>query len=474
MSSTPETEYWLICPVCHKPNPAGTRFCKHCWGAALRSQKPVSTKELEEILERRETHLRRRRRIVRIAISLASLFVAAAIVLPILYNYTDLLSRPLETLNSNSQPGEWAMFRHDIANTGAAKTSDALPQGILKWTFTTGGAIHSSPALADGTVYFGSEDYKLYAVDAATGVKRWEFLTGSFVESTPAIVGGIVYFGSNDGALYALDAKSGEMVWEFRTPYAIMSSPAVANGMVIFGADDYSVYALDALKGTRLWKVDTRGPVKSSPVVSEGIVYIGSGGEYVYAINAVDGRVRLRFMTYSAVFASPAVTDRTALFANSNGYLYAVNGNARNWPLEYNIRPYWLQLSAFGSPVVPMPPSPSGSMWGLRLGRVVSSSPVLAGDSLYIGADNNLLAIDLKNRQKLWSFRTQGAVRSTPAVAGNTIYVGSEDGRLYAVDIATGEKLWDFATGDKITSSPTVADGTVYIGSHDGKLYAIK
>ena len=473
MSSTPETEYWLICPVCHKPSPAGTRFCKHCWGAALRSQKPVSTKELEEILERRQAYFRRRKRIARIAISLASLLVVAAIVLPILYNYTDLLSRPAETVNSNSQPTEWAMFRHDIANTGATGTSNAWPQGILKWTFTTGGAIHSSPALANGTVYFGSRDGKLYAVDAATGEKRWEFLTGSWVESTPAIVGGIVYFGSNDGALYALDAENGEMVWEFRTPYPIMSSPAVTNGMVVFGSDDYSVYALDALKGTRLWRLETLGPVKSSPAVCEGIVYIGSGAEYAYAINTVDGRVRLRFKTYAPVFASPAVTDRTAFFANFNGYLYAVDGNARNWPWEYDIRPYWIQVWAFGLPV-PSPPSQSGFLWGLRLGRVVSSSPVLAGDSLYIGADNNLLAIDLKNRQKLWSFRTQGTVRSTPAVTEAAVYVGSEDGRLYAVDIATGKKLWDFATGGEITSSPTVADGTVYIGSHDGKLYAIK
>jgi outer membrane protein assembly factor BamB len=207
--------------------------------------------------------------------------------------------------------------------------------------------------------------------------------------------------------------------------------------------------------------------------VSEGVVFIGSGAEYAYALNAVDGRVRLRFKTYTPVYASPAVTGRTALFANFNGYLYAVDGNARNWPWEYAIRPYWIQVWAFGVPV-PAPPSQSGFLWGLRLGRVVSSSPVLAGDSLYIGADNNLLAIDLKNRQQLWSFRTQGAVSSPPAVTEAAVYAGSEDGRLYAVDIATGKKLWDFATGDKITSSPTVADGTVYIGSHDGKLYAIK
>jgi outer membrane protein assembly factor BamB len=242
--------------------------------------------------------------------------------------------------------------------------------------------------------------------------------------------------------------------------------------MVIFGSDDYFIYALDALKGTSLWRVKTLGPVKSSPAVSEGIVYVGSGTDYAYDINAADGRLRLRFKTYAAVYGSPAVAGKTAFFANYNGLLYAIDGNAHNWPWEYAIRPYWMQVSAFG--ILPEPPEQSGLLWGLKLGRVVSSSPVLAGDSLYIGADKNLLAIDLKNRQQLWSFRTQGVVSSTPAVTTTVVYAGSEDGRLYAVDIATGKKLWDFATGGKITSSPAVADGVVYIGSEDGKLYAIK
>ena len=84
MNSSPETEYWLICPVCNKPNPAGTRFCKHCWGAALGSQKPVSTQELEGVIEHRQARIRRRKRVVRIALALVSVFAVAGIVVPIL------------------------------------------------------------------------------------------------------------------------------------------------------------------------------------------------------------------------------------------------------------------------------------------------------------------------------------------------------------------------------------------------------
>jgi outer membrane protein assembly factor BamB len=232
---------------------------------------------MESILKRRQARIRRRRRAIRIAIALVSLFVTAGIVLPILYNYTDLINRPLETINSNSLPNDWAMFRHDLSNSGTTGATDISPQPKIKWTFATGGIIHSSAAVANGTVYFGSRYGGLYAVDAATGNKQWEFPIGSGVQSTPAIVNGIVYFGSNDGAMYAVDVETGQMVWKFPTSYPIISSPAVADSMVFFGCKDYSVYALDALTGTLLWRVETAGRVTSSPAVSEGLVFVGSG-----------------------------------------------------------------------------------------------------------------------------------------------------------------------------------------------------
>ena len=58
----------------------------------------------------------------------------------------------------------------------------------------------SSPAIgSDGTVYVGSYDKKLYAINGKSGVKLWEFETGGAVDSSPAIGSdGTVYVGSND------------------------------------------------------------------------------------------------------------------------------------------------------------------------------------------------------------------------------------------------------------------------------------
>ena len=61
-------------------------------------------------------------------------------------------------------------FRGGPSHTGVY-ASPAPQQLSLKWTFATGGAIVSSPAVAGGAVYFGSKDGNLYAVDAASGTE---------------------------------------------------------------------------------------------------------------------------------------------------------------------------------------------------------------------------------------------------------------------------------------------------------------
>ena len=78
------------------------------------------------------------------------------------------------------------------------------PLPVKKWEFLTsrssGYGVYSSPAIgADGTVYIGSMDNKVYALDGATGIKKWEFETGGWVGSSPTIgPDGTVYIGSKD------------------------------------------------------------------------------------------------------------------------------------------------------------------------------------------------------------------------------------------------------------------------------------
>ena len=63
------------------------------------------------------------------------------------------------------------------------------PEEIKLWEFKTGGAIgDSSPAIgSDGTVFFGSEDKKLYAINGKSELKLWEFETGGRELYSPSI-----------------------------------------------------------------------------------------------------------------------------------------------------------------------------------------------------------------------------------------------------------------------------------------------
>ena len=70
--------------------------------------------------------------------------------------------------------------------------------------------------MAGGTVYAGSDDGTVYALDAATGGLRWAYTAGDSV-SDPAVAGGTVYVGGHDGTVYALDAATGRLRWTYST-----------------------------------------------------------------------------------------------------------------------------------------------------------------------------------------------------------------------------------------------------------------
>lgn len=471
MDPTPEDQNWVICPFCHRPNRPGRRICSYCWSPKLGSATPVSTAEMQAIVNRYESMAKRRYTVKFTAITLICLLLAAALTWLVLTSFTDVLNRPAPSFNSSSPAGQWTMFRHDLLCSGTADETDTGIQGEVLWTFPAGDAIQSSPVVSGGIVYFGSRDSKFYAVDAATGTGVWEFQAGSWVDSSPVVAGGTVYFGSNDGYFYALDAATGQLIWSFETPYPIKSQPAMADGIVFFGGGDSILYALDAATGKKLWQYEADGRIETAPVVNNGIVYFTASSS-LYALNARSGHQRLDFQAYNPVSSSPAVSGTTVYFGNASGILYAVDGNARNWLGEHTLKPYWMNFYLWG--IAPEPKPQSGSIWGIKLGKVISSGPAAANGMLYVGVDNSITAIDTNTQETVWSLETGDQIKSSPTVAGNTVYAGSNDGLFYAVEAGSGQLLWSVPTGGPVASSAAIAGGTLYFTSHDGTLYAVR
>ena len=95
--------------------------------------------------------------------------------------------------------------------------------GQPKWKFATGDVVHASPAPAEETIFIGSWDHFLYALDAATGKEKWRLQTGvdrdihnqEGLQASFVVAAGVVYVGCRDSNFYALDAQTGQQKWVF-------------------------------------------------------------------------------------------------------------------------------------------------------------------------------------------------------------------------------------------------------------------
>lgn len=410
-------------------------------------------------------------------------------------------------------------FRGDAAHHGIYRGDAPRQFHRVKWTFPTGDRIVSSPVYRDGTIYFGSDDGNVYAVNAADGRQRWKRRTGGPVASTPALDGDMLYVASYDGKLYALDARTGAMRWKFATggerrfeakglhglqpknqtiadPFDVyLSSPVVAEGAVYFGSGDGSVYALDAASGRLDWKFATGDVVHASPAYANGVLYVGSFDSYFYALDARTGVPKWRFHggedpaihNQVGFQSSPAIVDGTVYTGCRDSHLYAIDAATGNEKWRFDANGSW-----------------------------VNSSPaVVDGKVLFATSDSSLYLVADANTGKVIT-REQGnaLMFSSPAVAGDVVFIGVLNGSLEARDLASGNLLWTFETDaakrnagwaltaerrfnapmlfwstwreaplvaterqfdvGSIFSSPLVVDGVVFFGSSDGNLYAIE
>jgi outer membrane protein assembly factor BamB len=174
------------------------------------------------------------------------------------------------------------------------------------WRFRAG-VVETSPLLIDGTLYFGSWDRKMYAMDVRTRKIRWTFRAGDEIKTAPAYSKGTIYFGAYDNRMYAVDARTGRLRWSASGEANFYSTPAVAYGRVYVGNTDGRVYAFGAKSGNLLWATSTGSYVYSGPAVWNKTVYVGSHSHRLFALDAGTGAVRWSFEAGSVIPGSPTI-----------------------------------------------------------------------------------------------------------------------------------------------------------------------
>lgn len=103
----------------------------------------------------------------------------------------------------------------------------------------------STPAVHNGKIFIGSDDGKLYSINAADGSEAWSYLTGAPIWSAPAVSGNKkVCFGSLDHTVYCIREETGDLIWSYFTGASrLMSSPAISDNILFIGNENGKVYA---------------------------------------------------------------------------------------------------------------------------------------------------------------------------------------------------------------------------------------
>jgi outer membrane protein assembly factor BamB len=281
----------------------------------------------------------------------------------------------------------------------------------------------SSPVVdhqKEQTVYFGSSDGNLYAVNAGNGSLKWKFKTNGIIHTSPALYNGVVYFGSWDTYLYAIDAQTGKEKWKFKTKEqpiyhvleGIQASPAIADSIVYFGARDGFFYALNANSGSMIWNFPADNSwVLTTAAIKDSTVYFGTSDTYLFiALDTKTGKKKYQMKGNGYMYSSPAIAGQTAYYGDFTGNLYALdlNSGGKNWQTF------------------------STEARKINGGRILNPKGDL--DFTYTAGTQDL-ALYETNVDVMNEFYTLGSIISSPAISGNSIYFGSTDGFLYAIEL---------------------------------------
>lgn len=330
-----------------------------------------------------------------------------------------------------------------------------------KWVFQTGGSIDGSPALdSESTLYVGSKDGYLYAIDSS-GALKWRFQTGP-VQTSPTLgPDEAIYVTNARGTLYAIN-HTGTKRWETELFHG--RSNYNTNGNAI---DSDFIYAfclsalcsIEAENGSLRWSLNYASAQYSAPaVLASGMI-------------ATNGRNRLKVVARDGTlqWTYPPVT-REAVDANGGleppGNLYVVT------PLAVGTDDTLYAGTGSGSLVAV---GMGGQLkWQFEVSKPLAvAAPVIGSDgTIYFGSrDGRLYAVNPDGSKK-WDLDTVKGISSSPVLAADgTIYVVSGDSVLAAT--GQGERKWSFVFNDAVPAAPTLApDGTLYVATGSGKIYA--
>ena len=460
-------------------------------------------------------------------------------------------------LKARGEPGSWLTYSgaydgwrySPLEQVNAGNVAALRPAWVYQVKET--GPFQASPLVADGVMYLTEPRGPVVALDVKTGRPLWrwdpvlpkDLRTLGYGPSNRgvALLDGTVYVGTLDARLVALDAVSGAVRWQAQVGdnkhgYGITSAPLAVDGKVVIGISGGEagirgfLDAYDAKTGARAWRFYTiPGPGEpghetwggdswktgGAPTWLSGsydpeldLLYWGIGnpapdwngdarpGDNLYAncliaLEAKTGKKRWHFQftphdthdwdaNQIPVLVDAAVDGRPrklVVTANRNAFYYVLDRTTgeflRGVPYA---RQTWAQgLDAKGRPLV-LPgtePSLEGTLvWPSLQGATNWFSPAYS-------PKNGLFYVSVREMGAKYFKSEAEYVPGAAFMGGGEELLPAEgpdgaSGAVRGLDVLTGERRWEF----KLLSPPwsgvlATAGGLVFGGSNEGNVYAL-
>ncbi len=284
----------------------------------------------------------------------------------------------------------------NTTNVGKLKPAFVFQTAVLE-------SMETAPIVVNGVMFLTTSFNHVYAIDATTGVEYWHYKQklGPIVtvccgnnNRGVAVVDGTLYMGTIDAKLVALDAKTGKLLWEKQIGdpekgYSETMAPAVVDGKVIIGTNggEYGirgfVKAFDAKDGNLLWTFytipdtgqegvwavnDATGRDMHRDIAAEKAALAKGGGFYqqlgggVWMTPAIDKKTRTVFF----VVGNPSPDLYGAIRPGDNLYTDSIvaidlDKGTYKWHSQYIAHDVW-DLDAVSPPILTQAKDKSGKM----------------------------------------------------------------------------------------------------------------
>jgi alcohol dehydrogenase (cytochrome c) len=185
---------------------------------------------------------------------------------------------------AGTNPDEWLMYSGSYNGWRHTSLAEITPANVaqlrIRWIKQfdiSGTIIEATPLVIDGVIFTVAEAGHVVALDDKTGNVIWEYkrpvppdlqLCCGSVNRGLAVYGSTIFLGTLDGYLVAINANDGKVIWQtlVGSPsdnYSITGAPLVVNGSVVVGVAGAEfrirgfLAAYDALTGQQEWKFQT-------------------------------------------------------------------------------------------------------------------------------------------------------------------------------------------------------------------------